>query len=263
MKILAIIGTGRKKGNTSKLVETFKEKVEHIAETQSLNLEFEKLFLVDYQIQHCIGCRICFNSGEEKCPFRNDDVKVIKQKIMEADAIIFASPVYVGDVSSLMKALIDRLAHVCHRPQFYEKVGLILATTGGSMTGHATRTIAGAFYSWGLTVAGIKGFSTSDYISKENLEIKYGQKIKKLAKKCVSSLKRKSYLNPSTFNLAMFLMRKKYWSEFDKESYDFKHYESQGWLEKDQIYYFQYEPSYVKKVAAKVLCKIMDAIIVN
>ena len=47
-----------------------------------------------------------------------------------ADGIIFASPVYVNDVSGIAKTWIDRLAYVCHRPAFAGKCAYLIATVG-------------------------------------------------------------------------------------------------------------------------------------
>lgn len=58
---------------------------------------------------------VAYALGEDHCPLR-DDVSEIKKKIDDADIIILASPVYVEDVSGLLKNWIDRMAFVCHRP---------------------------------------------------------------------------------------------------------------------------------------------------
>ena len=65
--------------------------------------------------------------------------KKLARMVLEADGVVLASPVYVNDVSGHVKTLIDRLAFVCHRPQFMQ-TPFFLATTGGSSCRHALRT---------------------------------------------------------------------------------------------------------------------------
>ncbi len=88
MKILAIIGSGRKKGNTSSIASLILKRIEELAIVEKKQLQVEKLFLADYDLKHCLGCRNCMDRGEDKCPLK-DDLKEIKTKIDEADAIIF------------------------------------------------------------------------------------------------------------------------------------------------------------------------------
>ena len=142
MKIVAIISSHRKNGHTSRIVSLLKEEVEKLALDDGETIDFEKLFLGDYEINHCKGCRACMERSEEFCPWK-DDVPLIKSKIKEADGMIFASPVYVGDVSSSMKALIDRLAYTCHRQEFYDKCALILVTTNATSLKRTIHTMGG------------------------------------------------------------------------------------------------------------------------
>ncbi|MHA2309316.1 MAG: flavodoxin family protein, partial [Candidatus Heimdallarchaeaceae archaeon] len=88
MKILAIIGSGRKQGNTSNIASLILKRIEKLADGEENHLYVEKLFLADYDLMHCLGCRACMDRGEEKCPLK-DDLTRIKAKIDEADTVIF------------------------------------------------------------------------------------------------------------------------------------------------------------------------------
>lgn len=127
MKILAIIGSPRKKGNTYKVVEQIRENMQKY----DAGIDFEYLFLRDYQLQMCTGCFVCISHGEDKCPLK-DDRDIIKARIMEADGIIFAAPGYAMGVPGLMKNFIDRFAYTCHRPCFFDKTILAVTTIGAS-----------------------------------------------------------------------------------------------------------------------------------
>jgi len=74
-----------------------------------------------------------------------------------ADGIILATPVYMDDVSGLMKTWIDRLAYISHRPAFGGKCAYPIATVGGSPTSHTLRTMNSALLTWGFHLVGRAG----------------------------------------------------------------------------------------------------------
>ena len=127
MKILAIIGSPRKKGNTYRVVEQIKEKMLEYDNS----IDFEYLFLRDYNLQMCTGCFACIGQGEDSCPLK-DDRQLIEARMSEAEGIIFAAPTYAMGVPGLMKNFIDRFAYTCHRPYFFDKVFMAVTTIGAS-----------------------------------------------------------------------------------------------------------------------------------
>ncbi|MCE1252165.1 MAG: NAD(P)H-dependent oxidoreductase [Anaerolineae bacterium] len=124
MKILAIIGSPHR-GETYQAVQMVEEKMKSLGQ-----VDFEYLWLKENNLKDCTGCHICIKQGEEKCPLK-DDTALIEQKIMEADGIIFASPVYVLSISALLKKLFDHFAYLWHRPRFFGKYVLAVASGGG------------------------------------------------------------------------------------------------------------------------------------
>lgn len=127
MKVLAIIGSPRKAGNTYHVVAQIKENMLGI----DPSLDFEYLFLKDIDLRMCTGCFACISRGEDKCPLK-DDRNFVKAKLLEADGIIFAAPSYATGVPALMKNFIDRFAFTCHRPCFFDKTILAVTTIGAS-----------------------------------------------------------------------------------------------------------------------------------
>ncbi len=99
MKILAIVGSPRLKGNTNYLVD------EALGEAAKLGAQTEKLILSQYEINPCIGCDNC--ASLDSCLLK-DDTEWMLDKFCEADGIIMATPVYYYNVSAQMKAFIDR-----------------------------------------------------------------------------------------------------------------------------------------------------------
>lgn len=98
-KILIILGGGRKKGNTAQLVDAFMKgamEAGHATELISLN---------QLQMNGCIGCNACRYG--KPCA-QKDDFNSLVPKILEADLLVFASPLYFWTISSKIKAFIER-----------------------------------------------------------------------------------------------------------------------------------------------------------
>ena len=126
MKVIGIVGSPRKDGNTEILTAyTLKA----IAEE---GLETELISLAGLDIKPCDACRVC--AEEERCPIE-DDLFPIYLKMKEADGIILASPVYYGSATALIKALMERAGQISHsgRDVFQGKVGgsLVVARRAG------------------------------------------------------------------------------------------------------------------------------------
>ena len=159
MKILVCIGSGRKNGNTDQFIGLAREELERLASQHGQPLEIETLYLGQLDLQMCRGCRVCFDAGETKCPLR-DDLLDVKAKMKAADGLLVGSPVYVNDVSALTKNWIDRLAHVCHRPEFGGKSAYLVATVGSTPTWHSLQSMQVALSTWGYQIAGMSGIKT-------------------------------------------------------------------------------------------------------
>lgn len=100
MKVIGIVGSRRKKGNTSVLVNEAMKVIE------AEGIDSEIIFLGDYDVGACTGCEGCRETF--KCVI-NDGMQEIYPKIMQADALIAGSPTYFYNMSSDMKAFIERL----------------------------------------------------------------------------------------------------------------------------------------------------------
>ena len=114
MKVTAFIGSGRKR-HSYNACEKFLQNLHSLG-----NVEYELVRLSDYNLGTCKGCRVCFDKGEEFCPFKDDRDKLI-EKMKNSDGVIFASPNYSFQVSSLMKIFIDRLAFYFSPPLLFRE----------------------------------------------------------------------------------------------------------------------------------------------
>jgi multimeric flavodoxin WrbA len=90
----------------------------------------EVLHLDNCRVFFCKHCEACHNKIL-KCPLK-DDVSIILQKMLEADAILLASPNYINQVTALMKALFDRSAHFIHCKRLVGKyIGGVVTSGSG------------------------------------------------------------------------------------------------------------------------------------
>ena len=100
-QVLVILGSPRKKGNSSALAA-------HISRgAESAGAEVETLFLQDLKISPCRGCDTCKKNDSKGCAI-NDDMQEIYEKLIKADAWVTASPVYWFTMSAQTKIFMDR-----------------------------------------------------------------------------------------------------------------------------------------------------------
>lgn len=99
MKVLAISASPRKGGNSDVLCDQF------LKGASEAGHETEKIQLGNKNITPCVGCYGCRNS--HSC-VKKDDMGEILQKLIEADVIVLATPVYFYSMDAQMKMMIDR-----------------------------------------------------------------------------------------------------------------------------------------------------------
>jgi multimeric flavodoxin WrbA len=99
MKVLIISSSPRKGGNSDTLCDRF------LAGATDAGHTVEKIRLAEKDIAPCNACAACFKAGS--CVIR-DDAPEILQKMVDADVIVLASPVYFYSMTAQMKLLIDR-----------------------------------------------------------------------------------------------------------------------------------------------------------
>ena len=97
--VLVISASPRKGGNSDTLCDEF------IRGAQESGNHAEKIFLASKNIKYCIGCGVC--NTTQKC-VQKDDMAEILDKMVEADVIVLATPVYFYTMDAQMKTLIDR-----------------------------------------------------------------------------------------------------------------------------------------------------------
>ena len=99
-KVLILSGSPRKNGNSDILCDAFMQGAEEAGHA------VEKIRVAEKSIGYCRGCYYCRSSGGQ-CAVK-DDMAEILQKMIDADVLVLASPVYFYSVDAQLKALIDR-----------------------------------------------------------------------------------------------------------------------------------------------------------
>ena len=122
MKILGIMGSARKGGNTDILLDVALE------EAQRNGASVNKISLGNKTIAPCNGCLKCITDG--KCVI-NDDMQEIYKEMLAAEGIIWASPVYFWSMTGQTKVVMDRTYALTHPTlQLASKVGGLILVAG-------------------------------------------------------------------------------------------------------------------------------------
>lgn len=101
MKITVITGSPRKNGNTFAMVDSF------INAAEAKGHEVVRFDAAMMKIGGCHACMTCFKTGKA-CSF-DDDFNLIAPHILDADAVVFAMPVYWYSIPAQIKGVIDRI----------------------------------------------------------------------------------------------------------------------------------------------------------
>lgn len=135
MRVIILHGSYRKKGNTAELLHAFEKKLK----TGDIpNLKIKELFLPGLNLKACHGCLKCKSKGH--CVL-SDDFERVSSRLLQSDLIILGSPVYFSDVSSLVKAVIDRSISLWHKKELKGKKFIAVAACAESRTGHTIDTM--------------------------------------------------------------------------------------------------------------------------
>lgn len=119
MKVVAFSGSARKDGNTAILINNV------LQELEKEGIETELFQLAGKKIRGCLACMKCFENQDQRCSNKNDVLNECLEKMIEADGIILGSPTYFSNVSTEIKALIDRagLVSIANGHMLKRKVG--------------------------------------------------------------------------------------------------------------------------------------------
>ncbi|MDO4217772.1 MAG: flavodoxin family protein [Bacteroidales bacterium] len=138
MKQVVVISTSLRRGSNSDMLA---DKFAEGAKTAGNNVE--KISLAGKEIKFCIGCLSCQNTGA--CIFK-DDVPEIMEKVLNADVVCWATPIYYYEMSGQMKTLIDRMNAMY--PKNYHFRDIYLLTTAAEESEQVPQRALGGLQGW-------------------------------------------------------------------------------------------------------------------
>jgi multimeric flavodoxin WrbA/putative sterol carrier protein len=109
-------------GNTSMMIEMLRDPL------AQEGFQLDVINLAEYEIDYCYGCAFCLEKG--KC-WIDDHHRGIAKRLMTAEGIVMASPVYVLSVTAQLKAFLDRSLGYGHKPRSAWKPGLAVCVSAG------------------------------------------------------------------------------------------------------------------------------------
>ncbi len=176
-----------------------------------------------------------------------------------ADGIIFASPVYVTNVSWMFKNFLDRFAYICHRPMYHGKKAMVLCTTGSVASGVVNIIMKVSVETWGFQVVSKIGAIVSPGISEDAATNQWEEnniKIRKAALKFYKGLMDNRPVKATFTKLLAFRLQKKSFQFANPEKADFQYWKAKGWLDKRTDYYIDAKVNPIKKWIAYTLAEM-------
>ena len=251
MKVTAILGTPRKKGDCFSTIKMIEKSFNKVEETQ-----IEYIFLSNLELGFCKSCHLCYTKGEEYCPNLSVTSELLN-KMMESDIVIFASPVYEQHVTALMKNFYDNFAFMFHRPRFFEKKAILVSSTGGSGLKETLDYMKMCAIGWGFQIAGVVGVCgptlKRDSVYREEVQRKIDSLVEKV---CCN----KKAASPSLFQIAMFrAMQLKAQKSSEKKNIEYEYWQERGWFH--QHYYTEDKMGLFKRIFSIMMSNIMKKII--
>jgi len=238
MKIALINGSPRKKGNTYHAAKLFLDNMS----------KFEKVTCVEYFLpwdlpEFCVGCANCFDKGEDKCPHAQYTLPILNSMI-EADALIFATPVYVWNTTGAMKNFLDHFGHLflVHRPkeEMFLKKAFVLSTASGGLKKSAIKPVAANLKQWGINRVYSAGFILKqlDHGTWNAINEKRRGKIEKIIEKKAKRFYRDTKAKkrrPYLFTRIMFCISRRMIKKDEGRLYDKAYWKEKGWMKKNPL----------------------------
>lgn len=253
MKIAVLMGSPRKKDSYNICMDIEKQ-INLCGDT----VEFDYIFLQDYNIKDCKGCCLCFQKSENDCPFRDDDLKGVKKRLFSADALIVASPVYAYQVTGQLKRFIDRMSYLFHRQEMVGKPALIVVTTDGGGSKQVYKYLKMTMSGWGLDLVGNLQITSPMHFENRKPQAAFGydkyyfeknsKKLGVMSAKLQECLKSTERRVPSFYDIFMFncLRSKTYTSKAD-----YAYWKQKGWLHK--VYFYDVNVNPFKRIFGNIM----------
>lgn len=194
-------------GNTQSLVKKFVEALEK----KGAQPELVNHFIVKEHVEECRGCTRCMRKGS--CVMSGkDEVDQIVNDLLSADFIIYSSPIYVLNVTSLMKKFFDRTAFMTHRIVLENKLGIYVLSSQGLGIDNVSSYMKSVMEAEGVNVLGhIEGTAIfhNQFLNQEEID--------KNIEDIITAMETESYKEEEGYSESEKKRRKKFASLMDQE----------------------------------------------
>jgi multimeric flavodoxin WrbA/putative sterol carrier protein len=163
-------------GNTAQMIEMLR------APLAQEGFALEVITLGEHRIDYCLGCAFCLEKG--RCWIPDDHAGLVK-RLLAADGIVLASPVYVFHVTAQMKTFLDRSLAFGHKPQPTWKPGLAVSVSAGLGETQVAEYLASVLRIYGAFAVGrLTAMATSpgDFLGREAVAARAGDLARDLAR---------------------------------------------------------------------------------
>ncbi len=227
MKVVVFHGSPRK-GNTYFATMCFMNELSKLGD-----VSYSEFYLLDTIPKFCMGCQLCLSNSHNKCP-HTQYVEPIYQEIMNADALVFATPHYGAcSVTGCMKNLLDHLDFltltVAPRKEIFSKKAFIISTGTGSTA--AIKPIK-KYLNWGINRVyshGIRMFTDKWDKMPADKQKKQENRLRKAAQRFYYLRKKKPYLSSLVMYRINRFILKKY---VGKGNYPYEYWKENGYFDK-------------------------------
>ena len=189
----------------------------------------------------CAGCKVCFGKDQNLCKDAKY-IQPIEQALLEADLLVFTSPVYVFHASGSMKAMLDHFGYrwMPHRPakEMFGKRAFILTQCLGSGGSSTIKDMKDSLSWWGVSYIKTLSFRLMRDIKWENIPEKKRNKMTKALTSRAMKFAKIDYSKKAHTNL---ITKAKFYAvrmmqtglgKQNPEYTDFKYWKANGWLDK-------------------------------
>jgi len=255
-RILAIIGSPtRDTGYTFRSVQALEQQLR-----AREDVDFDYIFLTDRPFSACQGKLTCIRDGESSCPYHNE-ILTMQRSLEQADAVIFGSPVHCFNVSSLLKQMIDLFVFQMHRPSFFGKQAIVVATGAGAGQKGVLNYLQKTFTTWGFEVTGRLG-THAGFFEEDKYRKKLVRHADALVTKLLQAMERDAPKPPGIAQLIEFRVWRSVVVRTGADSpYDWNHWRDRGWLEGS--YYFDVAVNPIANALAGLVEKMIGHAINN
>ena len=232
MKITVINGA-EKNGVTYRMKEHFLESLKDKA-------EITEFYLPRDCPSFCAGCTVCFMKDERECKDRAYTEK-IEKSMLEADLLLFTSPVYVYHVTGAMKAMQDHFGYrwMPHRPakEMFGKRAVIITQCLGGGDKSTAKDIKDSLNWWGISDVRILSFKLMSNIEWDRIPEKKRAEFTEKLHRAAESLLRTDFTKPAHTSIPTkirFYVVRMMQTGLGKQNpnyKDFRYWKEMGWID--------------------------------